>query len=204
MKFAASDRKLTHLGDVVVATGAHDRDMTTTTKSFIARGVLVVVALAVLAAFGPLSPVGAVPRAESHVLSVSGRWVSSEPLTVTSTRSLGAAVMFDATGTSHWTGDFRGPTSFSLQAVGDATNALHGTIDETFHGTLAGIGEGDLHFIEAFRSAPDGQLVIAAVVTSGAGALSHVRGALRFDGATDPAGVGGGTYTGTLIWNAAR
>lgn len=178
--------------------------MTTTTRSRTARGVFIAIALTILPAFAPLAPAGALPLAQSHVLSVSGRWVSSEPLTITSMRSLGAGVMFDATGTSHWTGDFQGPTSFSLRAVGDATNALHGTIDETFRGTLTGIGTGELHFIEAFRSAPDGQLVIGAVVTSGTGALSQVRGTLRFDGATDPAGVGEGTYAGTLVWNAAR
>src|SRR5215472_16740175 len=48
---------------------------------------------------------------------VTGTWTDAVPLTITGSTPLGAAVLVDAIGSSHWSGSLNGNTSFTLQAL---------------------------------------------------------------------------------------
>lgn len=131
-------------------------------------------------------------------VAVRGAWTDTDPLTVVSAEPVGANLLLTATGSSSWSGSLTGTTTFVLRALVDPAGRAVGTIQETFVGTVAGVGSGSLHFTEAATQDAGGALRITAIATTGTGDLSGVAGALRFVGTTDPAGVGDGQYVGTL------
>lgn len=130
---------------------------------------------------------------------VRGAWTDPDPMTVVSAQPLGADLLLTATGSSTWSGALTGTTTYTVSVLVDPGGHAVGTIDETFVGTVDGIGTGRLHFTEAATQGPDGELRITAIATGGDGDLGGVTGAIRFVGSTDPSGVGGGHYAGTLV-----
>lgn len=156
----------------------------------------VVLVVVLLTALGAVVPASAAPRP----VTVSGTWDNADPLTVTVVSQNRAITVLGFDGVSRWSGDLTGPTSFTGRGLLPTRPAvLVGTISETFTGSVAGIGSGTLRFVETFRQdVTTGAITIDAQVVGGTGALSTVRGYLRFVGVTDADGVGGGTYSGGL------
>src|SRR4029077_10311556 len=75
-----------------------------------------------------------------------------------------------------WHGDLEGATTLVMEAVHDlTTTANSGTIDETFTGTVAGIGTGHLHLSETFTIDPTGVIAIDATVLDADGDLSGLQ-----------------------------
>jgi len=157
----------------------------------------------------------------------SGCSSSSNDSTTTSTSSPGGATTFELTGTyvqpavtpediqlqpdgktatftvhsgTAWHGDLEGDTEFVMEGVNDvATTANSGTIDETFTGTVAGVGEGHLHLSETFTVDPAGIIVIEATVLDGDADLEGLQGTMHFEGTSIPAtGEGDGTYSASF------
>jgi hypothetical protein len=112
----------------------------------------------------------------------------------------GETATFTVTSGTTWHGDLEGDTELTMDGVLDlTTNASSGTIDETFTGTVAGIGRGHLHLSETFTIDPTGAIEIDATVLDGDGDLSDVAGTMHFVGTGDPVtGEGGGTYTASF------
>jgi hypothetical protein len=165
------------------------------------RPALRVAALAALAS----AAVAAAPPPASGSAATStppgaanGTWIDADPLTIIGVTPLGARALVDATGRSQWNGRLTGTTSFTLRAVLSADGSGAGVIDETFDGSVVGVGTGKLRFAEGFVLSPDGSINISAASVSGAGGLASAHAVLRFTGRTDASGVGGGQYTGVV------
>ncbi len=76
---------------------------------------------------------------------------------------------------------------------------------ETFSGTVAGIGTGEMHSIDYIQSGPDNLAQVDLLVVGGTGGLAGIHGALQFQTTqlVDPDpfgnGINYGDYTGYLF-----
>lgn len=133
----------------------------------------------------------------SDVTLVSGTWTSGAA-DFTSFVAAGPNARIGGSGASEWSGDLIGATTFTFRVLQLArSGVIRGQLDETFTGSVEGVGTGTLSFVEqVVQSTTTGELTISAEITHGTGALSTLRGALHFTGSTDPSENGGGAYTG--------
>ncbi len=130
--------------------------------------------------------------------AVSGTWVNPTAIVITSITPDGAKFDIVYTSGTQWHGSLEGTTAFTATNLFDpATNDSTGTIDETFTGSIPGVGSGTLRFTEQY-SLHQGIVSLDATVVSGTGQLSTVTGTIHFDGTSDDQGIGNGTYAGTL------
>jgi hypothetical protein len=130
---------------------------------------------------------------------VSGTWANTVPLTITSLTPDGSD--YDVVGTqgTDWHGSLEGSTTYTATFLFDpVANTSVGTIDETFTGTLAGVGPGTLHLAEQFTQDGQGLVTVDATIVGGTAALATVTGSLHFSGTADMNGIGSGTFSGSL------
>lgn len=137
------------------------------------------------------------PAAASDVTLVRGTWTTGDA-TFSTTVPAGPNLRIGGSGASVWSGDLVGATTFTFRVLQLArSGVIRGQLNETFTGSVAGVGTGTLIFVEqVVQSTTTGDLTITAEITHGTGALSTLHGALRFTGSTDAAENGGGDYTG--------
>ena len=133
----------------------------------------------------------------SDVTLVSGTWTTGDAV-FTSFVPAGPNARIGGSGKSQWSGDLIGATTFTFRVLQLArSGVMRGQLDETFTGSVAGVGTGTLTFVEqVVQSTATGELTISAEITHGTSALSALRGALHFTGSTDTSENGGGAYTG--------
>jgi hypothetical protein len=134
-------------------------------------------------------------------LDLNGTYVQP-PVNITGIKTTGAATSpFQATGGTMWHGDLEGQTSFTIKGIVNLqTGASHGTNDETFTGSVRGLGSGHLHLQETFTVSAQAVLSLDATIVSSDGALSGLRGRMHFEGPSDlQTGAGSGTYTASFV-----
>jgi hypothetical protein len=139
--------------------------------------------------------------------NVSGTFVG-QPLVITDVVPTSGpnVYAFDVTGGDQWSGDLTGTTAYHGNGTIDlSTNETRMELHETFTGSVAGFGAGQLHFVEYLHSGPGNLGEVDCLVLSGDGALGRVRGGLDFQATSvvDPDPTGNGTsyggYTGFLF-----
>jgi hypothetical protein len=145
---------------------------------------------------GSREPHTAVVQAQR--LALHGTYVQP-PVAFELKTTKGASSPFRGSGGTTWHGDLEGSTTFIMKGVADLkTFASRGTNEETFIGSVVGVGSGRLRLHETFTTSPD-RLSLDATIVSSDGALAHLRGRMHFEGPSDPTtGVGHGTYTATF------
>jgi hypothetical protein len=139
-------------------------------------------------------------RAERQ-LNLKGTYMTP-PMNISGIKNTGSNVSpFRGDGGDLWHGDFEGRTTFVIRGVVSLqTQASHGTSNETFTGSVATLGSGQLHFHETWTLSEKGVLALDATIVGGDGALTGVRGRMHFAGTANVSnGAGSGTYTATLV-----
>jgi hypothetical protein len=102
------------------------------------------------------------------------------------------------TGTSDWTGTWRGSTTWTLTGTLDpATGTGSGRIDEVFTGRARDGRKGRLTFVEHITLGAGGSTDIKGRIVGSCGGLAGSAGHARWVGTTNAAdGSGSGTYSG--------
>jgi hypothetical protein len=138
-------------------------------------------------------------RQPSHESSVRGTWTNPLGSCVAHiTRFDPATGDLSCTGTSAWTGTWRGATTWTVTGnQNPTTGAGSGRIDEVFIGRAAHGRSGSLTFVEHFTLDATGKIAIHGRIVKGTGGFKGSRGTASWIGtssATD--GSGSGTYRG--------
>ena len=159
-----------------------------------ARCKLVLALGAVLAAVVVVVPTAIATPARN----VSGEW-STGPLNATGFKPAGVNLKLPGTVDSIWSGDLAGTTvavaTFLIHPDGSVVAA---PARETLDGTVSGVGEGTLSFIEEAHGQPDGSTEIDATIIGGTADLAQLHGRVIFVGTCDVTGACTGTYTGQI------
>lgn len=126
---------------------------------------------------------------------------TSPPLTITNVQPSGSGLTFDVAGGDVWTGTLNGTTSYTGTGYLDpATGEGTLRLDETFTGTVRGLGTGTLHNQDFAQFHGDGSNTVEDFIVDGTGQLHGVRGYLHFVGQTDGQdGPSAGSYDGFLV-----
>ncbi len=129
-----------------------------------------------------------------------------QPLVITNPVADGDLLTFDASGGDAWSGDLSGTTVYGGHGTLDLTTGeTRMVLHETFTGTVAGLGTGQVHFVDYLHSGPDDLGTVTCLATGGSGGLRGVHGAVQFTASqiVDPDPFGNGTsygdYTGFLF-----
>jgi hypothetical protein len=157
------------------------------------RHALVLTALAALAGAAPVAAGG------GHASKVKGHWSNPVGACVAHIISFDPATGdLKCTGTSKWTGTWKGSTKWTFDGNMDpATGEATGRIDEVFKGKIADGRKGKLTFVEKMTLDPEGNIDIHGHIVDSSGGLAGAHGRARWTGtssATD--GSGSGPYTG--------
>jgi hypothetical protein len=134
-----------------------------------------------------------------------GAWSNPKGSCVTDLKILDAQGHFRCTGSSRWTGTFRGRTRWRVTGIGNtATGASSGRIREVFRGRVGARGRrGRLRFVERYTQDAAGHITIHGRVVSGTRQLRRVRGRVTWTGTMSATtGVGAGAYHGR--WRLVR
>jgi hypothetical protein len=164
------------------------------------RSLISVIAAGLALVMAPThAAIAADTSGDSDRQAVAGRWNNPDPLTITSSSQHHGITTITFTGSSLWTGDLLGRTSFTGHGRINRHGVLSGALVEQFTGRVREVGQGTLSFSERFRiDLISGALLINARITGGTSQLSHLHGTLRFTGTSDAQGVGQGPFTGSL------
>src|SRR3954451_21172692 len=154
------------------------------------------VALAAVAALAVGAPATA---GGGHTSKIKGHW----------TNPVGACIAhiirFDpatgdlkCTGTSEWTGTWKGSTKWTLTGNMDpATSQTTGRIDEVFKGKIADGRKGKLTFVEKMTLDPQGNIDIHGHIVGSSGGLAGAHGKAHWTGTSSTTdGSGKGPYSG--------
>ena len=164
------------------------------------RPVLLALVLAGLALGTLAAPASAgTPR---HVFVLAHGTFVGQPLTVTSVVPDGSIYRIEGTSGDHWEGTLTGDTSYSGSGTYDpATGAVSMILHETFTGTVAGVGTGQIQFVEHLYQSGPGDAVVDCLVASATGDLAGLHGAIEFrqTGVIDPDPTGNGTSVGNYF-----
>jgi hypothetical protein len=106
------------------------------------------------------------------------------------------------TGTSKWTGTWKGSTTWRLTGRISLTAGGSGRIHEVFTGRARDGRRGTLTFSERFTLAANGDIDITGRIGKSSGRLAHSHGRARWVGTTAADGSGRGTYSGR--WREGR
>ena len=171
----------------------HRRLLTTPSRA-LALACLTVVALA-----GP----AASASHRDHRANLKGRWTNPVGACVAHIVKVDPATgdVLRCTGTSDWTGTWKGSTRWRLTGDVSLTAGGSGRIDEVFKGRARDGRRGTLTFVEHFTLAPSGAIDISGRIVQGSGRLAGSHGRARWIGTTSADGSGVGTYSGR--WHEA-
>jgi len=153
--------------------------------------------------FGAMAtPASASARTSGHVFALAHGTFVGQPLTVTSVVPDGAIYRIEGFSGDHWDGTLTGDTSYSGSGTFDpATGAVAMVLHETFTGTVAGVGSGQIQFVEYLQQSGPGNATVDCLVTSATGDLAGLHGYVHFrqTGVIDPDPTGNGTSVGDYI-----
>jgi hypothetical protein len=164
-------------------------------------------AVLVLAAAAALAIATTAALAEHHHGSkkVKGTWVNPVGSCVQHIISFDPATGdLVCTGTSDWTGTWKGSTAWKLTGNQDpGSGAVSGRIAEVFTGRAADGRKGGLTFVEHLELDAEGNIDITGHITHSCGALTGSSGHAHWVGTSSVAdGSGHGPYTGR--WQEGR
>jgi hypothetical protein len=104
--------------------------------------------------------------------------------------------VLSCSGTSDWTGSWKGSTTWTLTGDVSLTKGGSGRIKEVFKGRARDGRKGTLTFTERFTIEPTGAIDIKGTIVKGSGGLAGSKGHVRWVGTTKADGSGVGTYSG--------
>src|SRR5215217_7675307 len=130
-----------------------------------------------------------------HLSKLKGRWsnpvgacvghiIESDPTT---------GDLLGCTGTSDWTGTWKGSTTWTLTGDVSLTMGGSGRIEEVFKGRARDGRKGRLTFAERFTLDAAGHIDIEGKIVKSCGGLAGSYGAARWIGTANPDGSGEGT-----------
>src|SRR3954447_1271250 len=136
--------------------------------------------------------------------ALRGRWTNPVGACVTHIDKVDPATgdVLRCTGTSTWTGTWRGSTTWVLTGDVSLTAGGTGRIDEVFRGRARDGRTGRLTFVEHFTLDASGKIDIAGRIVKSSGRLAGSGGHARWIGSSRPDGSGEGTYSGR--WREGR
>ena len=145
-------------------------------------------------------------RARHGIAHVSGTFIGA-PLIISNLQTTdGITYSFDVAAGDEWDGDLVGHTTYTGHGtLNISTGEFRAIYDETFTGTVAGLGTGQLHFVEYAQAGPTNLGQVDCLVVGATGDLAGVRGGVEFRATSvvdpDPSGNGTsyGSYTGYLV-----
>jgi hypothetical protein len=147
-----------------------------------------------------LTALAAAPASANHVhlTKLTGDWTNPVGACVNTITKFDPATgdVLACTGTSDWTGTWRGSTTWKLHGRVGLTTGGSGHLDEVFTGRSASGHKGKLTFSEHFTIDPSGKIDIKGTIVKGSGRLGGSTGRARWIGTTAADGSGSGTYTG--------
>jgi hypothetical protein len=104
--------------------------------------------------------------------------------------------LLSCSGTSDWTGTWKGSTTWTLTGDVSLTTGGSGRIDEVFTGRARDGRKGKLRFIEHFTLDTAGNIDIKGKMVKSSGKLAGSNGHARWIGKANADGSGAGTYSG--------
>jgi len=104
--------------------------------------------------------------------------------------------LLSCTGTSDWTGTWKGSTKWTLTGDVSLTTGGSGRIDEVFKGRARDGRTGKLTFVEHFTLDAAGHIDIKGKIVKSSGKLAGSQGHARWIGTANADGSGSGTYSG--------
>ena len=110
--------------------------------------------------------------------------------------------LLSCTGTSNWTGTWKGSTKWTLTGDVSLTTGGSGRIDEVFTGRVRDGRKGRLTFVEHFTLDAAGNIDIKGKIVKSSGKLEGSYGHARWIGTANADGSGKGTYSGR--WQEGR
>jgi hypothetical protein len=110
--------------------------------------------------------------------------------------------LLSCSGTSDWTGTWKGSTSWTLTGDVSLTTGGSGRIDEVFKGRARDGRKGKLTFREHFTLDAAGSIDIKGKIVKSSGRLEGSHGRAHWIGTASPDGSGSGTYSGR--WREGR
>jgi hypothetical protein len=110
--------------------------------------------------------------------------------------------LLSCSGTSDWTGTWKGSTTWTLTGDVSLTTGGSGRIDEVFTGRARDGRKGKLTFVEHFTLDATGHIDIKGRIVKSSGRLAGSYGHARWVGTANADGSGAGTYSGR--WHEAR
>jgi hypothetical protein len=155
-------------------------------------------ALALLTLFAAL----VVPAASAHhghpVSKVKGKWSNPVGACVTHVIKVDPATgdLLSCSGTSDWTGTWKGSTKWTLTGDVSLTTGGSGRIDEVFTGRARDGRKGKLTFREHFSLDASGNIDIKGKILKSSAKLEGSRGRAHWIGIANADGSGSGTYSG--------
>jgi hypothetical protein len=110
--------------------------------------------------------------------------------------------LLSCSGTSDWTGTWKGSTTWTLTGDVSLTAGGSGRIDEVFKGRARDGRKGRLTFVEHFTLDAAGNIDITGKIVKSSGRLAGSHGHARWIGTANADGSGTGTYSGR--WHEGR
>ena len=159
------------------------------------RGATTVGSLAVVVAL-------AVPAASAgdrdHLSKLKGKWSNPVGACVAHIIKVDPTTgdLLSCSGTSDWTGTWKGSTTWTLTGNVSLTTGGSGRIDEVFKGRARNGRKGKLTFVEHFTLDAAGHIDIKGKIVKSSGKLAGSHGHARWVGTANADGSGSGTYSG--------
>jgi hypothetical protein len=139
-----------------------------------------------------------------HLSKLKGDWTNPVGACVAHIIKVDPATgdLLSCSGTSDWTGTWKGSTKWTLTGDVSLTTGGSGRIDEVFKGRARDGRKGKLTFRERFTLDAAGHIDIKGKIVKSSGSLAGSHGHVRWIGTANADGSGSGTYSGR--WHEGR
>ena len=133
-----------------------------------------------------------------HLSKVKGAWTNPVGACVAHIIDVDPATgdLLKCSGTSDWTGTWKGSTTWTLTGDISLTTGGSGRIREVFKGRTRDGRQGKLTFVEHFTLDAAGHIDIKGKIVKGSGRLAGSHGHAHWIGTANADGSGAGTYSG--------
>ena len=147
------------------------------------------------------TPASTVTLDPQGFVEVFGRFLG-RPQVITNSQPDGELFTFDVRGSDAWSGTTAGTSTYTGHGRFDpATGETWESLDETFTGSVDGLGSGTIRFVDYLHVSAAGAMHTWCVATGGSGDLRGMRGGLEFTTTktVDPDETGNGAGYGTIV-----
>jgi uncharacterized protein (DUF2147 family) len=161
-------------------------------------------ALAILASSAALVAPAASADHRHPLSKVKGKWTNPVGACVAHIIKVDPTTgdLLSCSGTSDWTGTWKGSTKWTLTGDVSLTTGGSGRIDEVFKGRARDGRKGRLTFREHFTLDAAGNIDIKGKIVKSSGKLEGSHGGAHWIGTANADGSGNGTYSGR--WHEGR